>query len=51
MANIFDYIASGKDAKQADGLPFPIFREGVHSAEISEAIVASHRAGGVWTRL
>jgi predicted dehydrogenase len=49
MSNIFEFIASGKDPRTADGVLFPTFEQGHRVAAIAEAIVESARRGGVWT--
>lgn len=41
MMNIFEFIASGRDAREANGVDFPTFESGLRTACIAEAIIAS----------
>ncbi len=51
MRDIYGFIAA--DKKPGDPRPpaFATFEDGYHSACIVDAILASHRAGAVWTRV
>lgn len=49
LSNIFEFIAEGRDPRDTDGIRFPTFADGYHAAAISDAIMRSHVAGGVWT--
>jgi predicted dehydrogenase len=48
LNNIFEFIAEGRDPRSADGIQFPTFADGYRAAAITDAIVRSHSAGGVW---
>ncbi len=51
MRDIYGFIAA--DKKPGDPRPpaFATFEDGYHSARVVDAILASHRAGAVWTRV
>ena len=51
VRDIYTFIAAGK--KMADQRPpaFATFEDGYHSACIVDAVLASHRAGAVWTKV
>ncbi len=49
LANIFEFIAGNHNPGIADGTPFPTFADGCRAAAISDALVCSSAAGGVWT--
>jgi predicted dehydrogenase len=49
MAGIFNFIALGREGREAVGIAFPTFESGLRTARIAEAMMASGRAGGVWT--
>lgn len=51
MRNILGFIAAGRDPREADGGDFATFATGVEIAGIVDAIAASARAGGRWTRV
>jgi predicted dehydrogenase len=51
LGNIFQFIADGRDPATADGILFPTFIEGCRAAAITDALVRSHAAGGVWTNV
>ncbi|MBM3853352.1 MAG: hypothetical protein FJ399_09370 [Verrucomicrobia bacterium] len=51
MRNILTFVAEGRDPATADGRDFATFATGVQVAAIVDAIAASARAGGRWTRL
>jgi predicted dehydrogenase len=51
MRNILGFIAAGRDPREADGADFATFATGVEIAAIVDAIAASARAGGRWTRV
>jgi predicted dehydrogenase len=47
MREIMEFIASGE--RMHSGVRFPTFADGYRAAAIADAMVASSRAGGVWT--
>jgi predicted dehydrogenase len=49
LGAIIEHAASG--ATMRPDVPFPTFAAGVRAAVIADALVASYRAGGVWTRV
>jgi len=51
MRDVYGHIATGK--KMSDPRPpaFASFEDGYHSACIVEAVLESHRRGGVWTKV
>jgi predicted dehydrogenase len=51
MRDVYGHIAAGK--KMSDPRPpaFASFEDGYHSACIVEAVLESHRRGGVWTKV
>lgn len=51
MANIFDFIASGRHPREADGISFATFESGLRTTRIAEALVKSGKAGGIWTEI
>jgi predicted dehydrogenase len=51
MKNIFAFIAERRDPRTADGVAFPTFQEGWRAACVTDAIQASHLAGGRWTKV
>ena len=51
LGNIFEFIAEDRDPRTADGIRFPTFADGYRAAAISDAIVRSHRSGGLWTNV
>jgi predicted dehydrogenase len=51
LGNIFQFIADGRDPATADGILFPTFIDGCRAAAITDALVRSHAAGGVWTNV
>ncbi|MGB8481845.1 MAG: Gfo/Idh/MocA family oxidoreductase [Acidobacteriaceae bacterium] len=51
LANILRFIHSGREARMADGNEFATFESGLRVARIVEALLASARAGGVWTEV
>ena len=50
MADIYAHIAAGGAASGASP-NFPTFEDGYRAASIVDAILDSHRRGGVWTRV
>jgi predicted dehydrogenase len=51
MADIYGFIAAGHRPGDARPPAFATFEDGYHAAAIVEAIIASHRGGGVWTKV
>ena len=51
MRDIYGVIAAGKGPGDRRPPAFATFEDGYHSACIVDAILASHRAGAVWTRV
>lgn len=52
LRNIYTFIAEGRSMeKDADRIDFPTFEDGLESNRIVEAITASAKAGGVWTKI
>lgn len=51
MGEIFSSIANIRDSKDAGNPSFPTFRDGLRAAQIVDAILASHAAGGRWTKV
>jgi predicted dehydrogenase len=51
MANIFDFIASGRHPREADGVSFATFENGLRTTRIADCLVRSGKAGGVWTEI
>jgi predicted dehydrogenase len=49
MREIMEFIASGE--RMHDRVPFPTFADGYRAARIADAMVASSRAGGMWTKV
>jgi predicted dehydrogenase len=49
LSNIFEFIAENLDPLTADGMLFPTFADGCRAAAISDALVRSSAAGGLWT--
>lgn len=49
LNNIFEFIAEGRDPRSDGNIQFPTFADGFRAAAISDAIVRSHSAGGIWT--
>jgi predicted dehydrogenase len=51
MRNIFTFIAEERDPSTADGIAFPTFATGYQINAITDAILASHQAGGSWVTI
>ena len=51
MRDIYGFIASGAPPTAARPPAFATFEDGYHSACVVDAILESHRNGGVWTRI
>jgi predicted dehydrogenase len=51
LRNIFEFIAQGRDPKNADNIFFPTFADGYRAAVIADALLRSHALGGVWTNV
>ena len=51
MANILRFIHAEKDPLTADGNEFATFESGLRVARITDALLASSNAGGVWTEV
>lgn len=52
MRNIYSFIARGYSIeKDSDKVNFPTFADGLESNRVVEAISASAKAGGVWTKV
>jgi predicted dehydrogenase len=49
LGNILQFIADGREPSAADGILFPTFSDGCRAAAITDALLRSHAAGGVWT--
>jgi predicted dehydrogenase len=49
MREIMEFVASGK--QMAGEIPFPTFADGYRAASIADAMVASSKGGGVWTKV
>jgi predicted dehydrogenase len=49
LGNIFEFIADKRDPRDADGILYPTFDDGCRAAAISDALVRSSAAGGIWT--
>ena len=48
MANIFDFIVSGRHPDEADGISFATFESGLRATRIAECLTKSGEAGGMW---
>jgi len=51
MRDIYGFIASGRKADEPKPPAFATFEDGYRSACVVDAIIESHAAGGVWTRV
>lgn len=51
IADIYGFIAEGKRPGDARPPAFATFEDGYHAAAIVDAILESHRGGGVWTKV
>jgi predicted dehydrogenase len=51
LRNVFQFIADDRDPGAADGILFPTFADGYRAAAISDALVRSDAAGGIWTNV
>jgi predicted dehydrogenase len=51
MRDVYGFIASGARPDAVKPPAFATFEDGYHSACVVQAILESHRAGGVWTKL
>jgi predicted dehydrogenase len=51
MRVVYGFIASGARPDAAKPPAFATFEDGYHSACVVDAILESHRSGGVWTRI
>jgi predicted dehydrogenase len=51
MRDIYGFIASGVRPDAVKPPAFATFEDGYHSACVVQAILESHRAGGVWTKV
>ncbi len=49
MRDIYEFIAAGKGPGDPHPPAFATFEDGYRAARVVEAILASARAGGVWT--
>jgi predicted dehydrogenase len=49
MRDVYGFIASGKRPGEPRPPAFATFEDGYHSACVVEAVLDSHRRGGVWT--
>jgi predicted dehydrogenase len=51
LRDVYGFIASGARPDAAKPPAFATFEDGYHSACVVQAILESHRAGGVWTNV
>ena len=52
LRNIYSFISQGYSMENdRDKINFPTFADGLESNRVVEAISASARAGGVWTKI
>jgi predicted dehydrogenase len=51
MRDVYGFIAAGKHPGEARPPAFATFEDGYHSACLVQAILESHRGGGVWTKV
>jgi predicted dehydrogenase len=51
MRDVYGFIASGRKPGNPVPPAFATFEDGYRSACVVDAIIASHTAGGVWTRV
>jgi predicted dehydrogenase len=51
LRDVYEFVASGKPMSDPRPPAFATFEDGYHAACIVDAILASHRAGAVWTRV
>jgi predicted dehydrogenase len=51
MRDVYGFIAAGRTMADARPPAFASFEDGYHSACVVDAVVESHRRGGVWTRV
>ena len=51
MRDVYGFIQSGRPANASKPPAFATFEDGYHAACIVDAILESHRRGGVWTRV
>jgi predicted dehydrogenase len=51
MRDVYGFIASGAPSDAEKPPAFASFEDGYHSACVVHAILESHRAGGVWTKV
>ena len=51
MRDVYRAIAAGGDPGSARGPAFATFEDGYRAACIVDAVLDSHRRGGVWTRV
>jgi predicted dehydrogenase len=51
MRDVYGFIASGARPDAVKPPAFATFEDGYHSACVVQAILESHRAGGVWTKV
>ena len=51
MQDVYGFIASGKAAGERKPPAFATFEDGYRAAAIVDAILESHRRGGVWTKV
>jgi hypothetical protein len=49
LRDVYDAVAGGPDA--ARGAAFATFEDGYRVAALIDAVLASHAAGGVWTKV
>jgi predicted dehydrogenase len=49
MRDIYTFIAEGRHATDSHPPAFATFEDGYHAACIVDAVLESHRRGGVWT--
>ena len=49
--DIYSFIAEGKRLASAEPALFATFEDGVRAARVVDAVLASAKAGGVWTRV
>jgi predicted dehydrogenase len=51
IRDIYSFIAAGKQMSDERPPAFATFEDGYHAACIVDAVLESHRAGGVWTKV
>ena len=51
MRDVYGFIAAGGRPGDPKPPAFATFEDGYHAAVVVEAVLDSHRRGGVWTRV